>query len=1100
MEPFENIKAKNAPSDFLPKSSRFRPQGVMPPAGAGGRAVQVKKQLGKTKWGVTNSYARPVVLPTDGGKQVQKYDLTDKLLGYTSNEQLASPGRTASPALSYNLSPQPTSPSAFSLPGASRGVKSPVSRGYATPKASPSGVPFAIKGKNLTAEEQNKLQQEIATNGHTVHDLTPVERARQDLKKVDLNVVVPINTENDVPTPRFTIPSLVEVRQGCGPQAIKDFSKNFHDHQPGVDQALCYNVWAHCPSVFSEGGLPTIDCTGTLFFTPSYHFGGVSIVTVTLSDNAAINDNGCVKTSEPMTMKISILQTIATPKKSKDWRLQSVKQSMPVAILPENASSGCASVISPEWIFPPGNVHKLRDKSRLKGHQDKCLRKLLGVTSLENIFAVRRAIQSNHLFICGGREVTPEREKSLVRLSQQNSDSESKIETLTELSQIYWIWGYKFYPKCRNCLITINNIHRTICGLTEGDGEDCLQRSKSISGENTDQTSLMIETYCEGLLRIAHLDLQMTRYKDALVNISLAVKVLKGIHGNDHISTSSARLSMAECLVYLARYDDAYVEASLSLSAANIVYQRTNPEVATTMCVLAYCLLFSKKDTPDACLAMVEEATKISESQKDGSEFGQKSKSTLIECLLFTSDVSRIMGRWDKATESALAAAALSKSEENPSSVTAAYEPFCFLLAGHASLLKSKYKGPSSGTDYFEQALLSANKNFDPKSSHVGLMKCLLAALHTSQVDIDSGISQLRDCHSEMSTTTASDHSVFIKITGALAAAIFKKAGGMGRREKRQKLALMRESRALLTAVFEQEIEQLSDYHPQLASTYELLGEASGDSGDYSKALNYFTKSKKCCEDLLTEQVSSPGNSGTINRVQEFRVEYYLKGNILPQPDVVNQYTEFANEVQQVYGEWDTHNVYPILNLAEVCYITKNYNLAHRHFAKALAIVDSQNMHFLLGNLFKPASQLKAAEVQERNRLAYERMPPQHCIHLGMILAQIATVYEKQAMFKEAENSYMQTLAALEIAGQPQSIGVCFALDGLARLLYFQGLHGDAISYFDKAYQIRYNYFSHLRDEIQLSLKNMQIVDAKLRQLGYHLVRHDVNTKFPIYY
>eukprot|EP00755_Sulcionema_specki_P013644 Sspe_Gene.54486::Locus_30073_Transcript_1_1_Confidence_1.000_Length_3492::g.54486::m.54486 len=1074
MQPFESIKFKVPHAEFAPKSSQVRPQTKHPPrspispaAGSGGRAVQLKKLApAKLTWpqpGNDLRPQRPVLLPRKGSPN-------------------RSPPKTVVVAPTSPKSPPPVSPTL--RPGSPLTYQLAANNQPHAFVCSPQQAQVYKAPHKVTDDSPVSRVQHprVSEEGFCVEDLTPRKRTPRNLKKLDLSEAVPDPDAAPIRTPRFRLPKAVEVHQGAGPQVLERFAENLDEHEPGVDQALCYNVWAHTSEIFSETGIPTIDCQGTLFFTPSNHFGGSTIVTVTLSDNAAIL-GGEIKTSPPHTFTIFVHPSPIVVKKPKDWRSQTAKQKMPVALLSEEQVSEGVGL---QWIFPPGNIHKLRERQRVKGHQDKGLRQAFGFCALERIHVVQ--YYKDHIMFAGGEAATESatEEQCLAELESAACPAD-QLKPLKALASITFARGGDSMLRSEEYLVRLVKVHSEMAGVTDGNFTS-VKRSRSLEGddtENDDSRTQSLERLAESLVNLARYYVIVNKLEAAEGRLCVALEIIKRVHGVDHTMHLKASTTLLECHLFSGDMGKARKVASDMLSSAALLFHEQDPALATILHLHAFTFLH---DAPkDRHTDLVQQHYKAYSLRKTHTPNSAEE----VESMLFVADGLRVTGSWQEALRMAEEAAVLSHGlddEEHRRRLLQSAQ----LMCAHIAILTSRYKGAGGGLGYLEQAVETLPDGID------GLRGLLvLGAFKASQDFQDVGL--LREVEGKLLVSLPACHPLVARCRYAIGAALLRQAAGMGPREKRQQQATYKEANLMLSQAYAAAAQHLPPGHLQLVGCLEGLGDLAYAMRDWETAFEHYSEARCTLESRTVERIRSPGYSGIVPRLYEVLAELVVRLDKEVGEDMVKRYQTFLELMQEAYGEYEPHNVGALQNLAELHYMRCEFDHAHHYLGRALSIVDNQNMHFLLGNLFRPSSQLKAGEVQERNRLAAERMTPLQCLLFGVLLSQEATVYEKQGKHREAESSYMQTIAAFEIAAQPQHLGVCYALDGLARLLYRQGLHGDALSYFDKAAAIRTDVYPYNTEEQEESKRNLEIIHSQVRLLGYELVRHEAPTKFPVY-
>eukprot|EP01065_Artemidia_motanka_P041205 TRINITY_DN52_c1_g1_i2.p1 TRINITY_DN52_c1_g1~~TRINITY_DN52_c1_g1_i2.p1 ORF type:complete len:1141 (+),score=375.16 TRINITY_DN52_c1_g1_i2:113-3535(+) len=1139
MRPFESIKFKHPSADFAPNSSRFRPSSKFPPrtaptwaattpgaAGAGGRAVQLKKQLGPA-WDAARVAAthpppkRPVLLPA--GQKVRVQVNSPRSDASPDRARIGSPGAvSASPrpghvAAAAARGERPQSPLAYQLTASDARAVSP--HAFVTP-----GAPLAFRPPlKSIGEPPVPVAGELPARpeGISVQELCPVKRAPPNLRSIDLSEAVPDPDDAPVATPRFSVPQSVEVGQGSGPQIIEGFARNLDADAHGVDQALCYNVWAHSADVFTENGLPTVDCTGTLFFTPSSHYGGSTLVTLTLSDNAAVA-HGEVKTSLPQTFSINVTPAPVPVPRPVDWRSHQSKRGMAVAVVTDPAVAQEAEpqeVSVDRWTFPPANLHKLRSRRRVKGHQDLPLRIVIGACPLECILSPQMA-QDRLALSGGGRIDVSAASEQMCRktLEQREAEVGSKyspelLPALGALAAIYFTWGGSSLAQCRVALSRIIDIYGVECGIVDDEDLSSVPRSTSLVPDPTldadrlrrqslDDKIAKTERYAEALMDLGRFHLIVGEYSDAAKAVRRALAVVRRMHGEDHRAYVRGALSLVEILCTQGLASEAFECSRKMRGAAELTFSHQDTTFCSCVHINAYCGIrapevLESADGPRHFLDEHRRALATRRTHDDNS-------TRLIESLLFTADACMLLGLWDEAQGHAQEAVDIGRmlTPGEAEAVELSLAPACLMLS-HVCMLRSRYKGVAGAVPHLEQACKAATDAEGPHSVFATYCIMVFGAFMVGQAEDGpgEGLDMLEEASKALSQRLHSHHPLLARCRAATAAALLRSAQTLTKHERRQANAMLDKCSALLHQSRDALRVSLGAKHLLVAFTDELLCDLALHRKDSAAALSHVENARAAreCDSAQTDGVGAPGNSGQALRIQSIFVEMVMALSAPVDDAVIGRYYDMTQLCSAVYGEQDAHVVEPLQNLAELHFRRGEYDRTHHYLARALSVVDSQNMHFLLGNLFRPASQLKAAEVEERNRLASERMTPQQCQVFGILLSQIATTYEAQKRLREAESSYMQTLATFEIAQAATHLGVCYALDGLARLLHHQGMHGDALSYFEKAATLRSDAHPTLTEEQKESQWNIAVVDTQLRLLGYQLLRHQAPSKYPVY-
>eukprot|EP00742_Colponemidia_sp_Colp-10_P016128 GILJ01018457.1.p1 GENE.GILJ01018457.1~~GILJ01018457.1.p1 ORF type:complete len:1342 (+),score=222.46 GILJ01018457.1:460-4026(+) len=219
--------------------------------------------------------------------------------------------------------------------------------------------------------------------------------------------------------------------------------------------------------------------------------------------------------------------------------------------------------------------------------------------------------------------------------------------------------------------------------------------------------------------------------------------------------------------------------------------------------------------------------------------------------------------------------------------------------------------------------------------------------------------------------------------------------------------------------------------------------------------------------------------------------------------------------LRAVHGETSLRLMEPLLNLGTAFYLEGNYQNAHHYLSKALKVADTINLIFLLGHLFKPAVHLTATQVQERNRVAGDRLQVHQSVQFSIILFAIAGVYVAQGNADDAQSTYLQAQAALELAHMQTSLATSLILTGLSKFLHSEGHYGDSLAHIEKADGIlrefhlsvgheSHNAFSVVPTAGKVILATVEevkaIIGERTRSKGYSLCKQvDGRHRFVVY-
>jgi tetratricopeptide (TPR) repeat protein len=242
------------------------------------------------------------------------------------------------------------------------------------------------------------------------------------------------------------------------------------------------------------------------------------------------------------------------------------------------------------------------------------------------------------------------------------------------------------------------------------------------------------------------------------------------------------------------------------------------------------------------------------------------------------------------------------------------------------------------------------------------------------------------------------------------------------------------------------------------------------------------------------------GDDALLSELETLLVGAMCRANEAPSPSLLGLLEERVMSLMHRFGETSDRLVRPMQTLAEAHYLNGDTARAHHSLSRALKIADSVNFIFLLGNLLQPVAQLSVAEAQERNRISRDRMHTALALLFSETLFQIASLFDTEGKADEAQSTYLQALATIEISGVGNSLGVVQILSALAMLLYSEGHYGDALAYGERAHSILLEHFATMRVAIESVTDILRVIHYKLRHNGYALMRHpDSRHRFTTY-
>lgn len=288
--------------------------------------------------------------------------------------------------------------------------------------------------------------------------------------------------------------------------------------------------------------------------------------------------------------------------------------------------------------------------------------------------------------------------------------------------------------------------------------------------------------------------------------------------------------------------------------------------------------------------------------------------------------------------------------------------------------------------------------------------------------------------------------------------------------------------------------QQLLPTHRDIGITADVLGRIYAALRDSKQQLQY----TRYAYDIATQRFTP---SSTLKVLETRLIGSFSAARVAPPRSFFAALENRAATVRDDAGDSSVENIEPQQNLGEAMLLNGDYERAHHVFTKALKIADSVNFIFLLGHLFKPAAQLSINDLQERNRIAGDRINTALAFSFATILYQIAVVFESQGQSEDAQSTFLQALAALEISGLVVGDSVSEVIFSLAKLLYCEGHYGDALAYAEKGYNLVLDNASmRTAANVNDASSLMHVILQRLSESGYSLVRHhDSRHRFTSY-
>eukprot|EP01063_Lacrimia_lanifica_P015642 TRINITY_DN22330_c0_g1_i1.p1 TRINITY_DN22330_c0_g1~~TRINITY_DN22330_c0_g1_i1.p1 ORF type:complete len:1145 (+),score=368.57 TRINITY_DN22330_c0_g1_i1:173-3607(+) len=1143
MLPFEGIKTRQA-VDNHPESCRVRPHDVTWGGSSAGGAVSVVRPRSVKKKMAQQAAVSPQHSQTGGAGAKRAVLLPMGPAVHTMSPRAEPPrlspvpGEVCSTAPGEDSTLQPVTslvalssqlpipPHAMDLiPAREGGVAtspfkcvSPSSRRRieefsAAPRALLSPSPRA---GYISPQKEPRRQGSVSLN-QLAPPVPDVETARRRLKKLDVSVPIPDRHPGAAClTPRFKCAKNIDCTQGAGLQTMLGFATNPDEGSEGVDQSLCYHVEVQNDEYFLQQ--PVVDQAGTLSFVPSTTRHGVAKCSMMVVDHSCIKD-GDFKKSKWTGFTITVQAAPPTKSRTRDWRAFHNKMNAPIGLVPDEAGGAvappsprqvCSSPTkNPEHAFPPVDLHSLRIQTEQKWgrHPAFLLSKasipthiLSLVTELELLRGQHSRKDSDRLLQerlrqihkkLGGEEgwealqsecaqiiackVDPAKGPPPILLEGKEfrSDEMHLLGGLsTELAKLNFSKGELL--AAHSCWSVSVCVYESLLGADKHPpGSDAWKEllCDVIEDTNVLVSSLTHHGVCSK--HVGELDTAIGIFKTAVHIVSAMV---------------SRRPESVEYLVslYLQLGEVLFMKGHYShvlkiVAEVKQLQTAADDQLGNVLFLEAVALAWSG--------AYSQAQTAFKHVQQLRTQLHGADSLSVVEVLFARIRCFDMHGKAEQCFKTAQEAVDVFQQGPSATGHTTVYKImyiFALQLLGYTYAARGKY---SLALPLFEkacekcsvlQAHIMTTTGEREWLSRIGGL--ILGVFHCSQKRYPTSLTIVEDSFVKLANLVGRTHYV-TALTEVMYACILYHSEDY--------------TRALEHALHGQYVLcRLAQSHEVLTYVNEILGDICFALDQHGQAIAAYTSAFEgvCRLPGAERELRLRHSMSLLCRV-------YCKASVEPPTELVTQFTDLLGQQQKVLGEWDI-GICPYLQcVGELYYASSDFDRAERTLTKMLKISDTQNLLFLLGNLFKPAAQLADQQVSERNRLAAEKIPS-GAPSFAVVLLQLAAVQEANKAWADAEASYLQARAAFEIANLPNHPGVTASINGIGRILYNSGMYGDALSYFQKTVEVAQDYNDTHRGNLEQAQLCIRIVNKKLQSLKYLLERYEVpggDIPFPVY-
>jgi tetratricopeptide (TPR) repeat protein len=876
---------------------------------------------------------------------------------------------------------------------------------------------------------------------------------------------------------------------------VADFCRFVVDvDEVGMDRSLMYAVAVDEADMFAVP--PAIDADGTLTFAMAPTFPGVgSAAAVTLADNASVTDDGDVAKSAAAPFVFRVTGRGAGSRQplpsAHDWHSFQHKTSADSIKILGSGAAGAADDNAAEYLFQNNNIHALRD-----GNTDALVTACVddendGSTAstqalplpfaavvcdvdklrLVQLMQERTRLQGEAVEPGQRQQIEDRLRERLAAVEQEHGAFHPALcPLLMRQAQVNIGGGAKRHGDAIEQLERIARIRMQALGMTAFTDVPPALPADAVGDEAAEkQRAELIDGYVQSLTVLGTFLKHVARYGESLEFLQLATATAAAALGADSVAHVRALSQVAELHYLLGDSETAAATYRRALSMCSVLFGSEASSTNAVRHVLGVCLVAVGDIT--AAIKCHELALAAREAALHDAEEASAADASHLTFLVAES-LTYAARAHERGGDHHKAAVAVQRSLELLQrfdvSQSAEYTVARSTLQAIAASVTAA-QGDRGAADMLQAAAADVSR----VRGHDSIEAAIFGAEHGAALvmfgDADEGRRELEMASGILASALGPRHPYAARTCCLLAhVALLDRRPGQAHKLAEHAFAALRSS--------------LGAQHRDTGAAAELCGHVHMAKREDAAAQRMLrlafdvAKQNKLAsreQRLLTHLAAAHGRLGA------------------PLPvDVVGRMEEVVRRVKTALGEASIEALEPLQNVAEAYFLAGEHDRAHHFLSKALKIADSLNMIFLLGPLFKPAAQLSAADLSERNRLAANRLQRSTAVSFAAVLFSIAAVFEAQGRLQEAQSTLLQVLAALELANETNSIRSAETLRALGTLLFRDGHYGDALAYCEKSFNLLLEHHELAVDYIEKSFAAINIVDQRIRANGYCLVRH----------
>jgi tetratricopeptide (TPR) repeat protein len=988
----------------------------------------------------------------------------------------------------------------------------------------------------------------LSNGGCKVGDLQTATVISVDLKRLDLGVSVPTNTITTLRPPICSV-SLGDYPHGLLQVDITDIDQTGSNNHPfrfervvfqligvqemDMDRCLRYDVVPEIPAMFVEQPHIVTE-TGDLIFTANPIATGRTSCKVTLVDCASVDPaSGSCLSSAPVHLTIEVLRTknilaagktqqLSTHSGSKICTVPNFLADTTIGSLNDGAGSSSAPS-SPlvesvsrnvAFSFPPSSAHTLRREEIVRQHNEFVI---LGAPSSATLLRQRSVCFHSPLDLLellrfstsvaerdriAGEPVEGDRQQFEQRLLDRiREDERSKGHTAVDLCPLLLRLAQVVITAAdprrhgdavehldRICRIraqhVITNPHSgdpAIAGTEDSNNTHHVASDDlgmHFRAGSKDSSKKQHEALLQSYMMAATFLKDIGRYREALEFAQQGARVADAAFGDTSVEYLRISLLISTLLHLLGDRHAALKSLEVSVGRAEVLLGKDGHATMVVLHLLGVLHMYEGEFTK--ALSLHERALfqRQQASQMDPVLIAESLALTAYTRALCGVNVSN-KAKINTALENAL----LLVNNAPPLSGSSGDLHKCTVLtiAAKATALHGTSKDYEAAIRLLQRASDIAAKVRGFASAECAVFSMEVVAMRiASGTSTPSTVSELALVHNAFSNSLGPQHPFTCRAAVLTAELRMPQVPQASRDQALRALHFLRQQRSPL--------------HRDIGVVADVISRIYASLRDAKLQLQY----ARYAYDIAAQHFTP----APMMKVLETRlIGAFSAARVAPPRSFFVSLENRAADVRDNVGESSAENIEPLQNLGEAMLLNGDFERAHHVFTKALKIADSVNFIFLLGHLFKPAAQLSINDLQERNRIAGDRINTALAFSFATILYQIAVVFECQGQSEDAQSTYLQALAALEISGLVVGDSISEVIFSLAKLLYCEGHYGDALAYAEKGYNLVLDNAA-LRTSVNVADASalMHVILQRLAESGYSLVRHhDSRHRFTSY-